>query len=194
MKNLKLKTLLILCVAAMAVSCNKDEDDPIVYPQENPLQGYLTASGFDEEVTTTTDAVASEFGFRFRPTVTGVITGLTVRIPDVNSNLRVTIWDVETGEVVKTELFNVASSGVAMTKAITALALTKDKEYMITMNSGDYYTHERTNGSDASYPYTVGNIQITGSGYAIGTDQTLPYVFPVDYTNGDLTFTFQRII
>jgi hypothetical protein len=193
MKTLKLKTLFVLCVAAMAVSCNNDDDKTPVYPQENPLQGYLTTSGFDEEVTTTTDAAATESGFRFRPTVTGVVTALTARIPDVNNNLRVTIWDVATGDVVKTELFNITSSGVAVTKAITALPLVKDKEYMITMNSGDYYRHEKTDGTDASYPFTVGNIQVTGSGYALGADQTYPYVFPVDYTNGDLSFTFQRI-
>lgn len=194
MKTFKLKTLLILCVAALAVSCNKDDNDPIVYPQENPLQGFYTTSGFDEETSTTTDALLPrETGFRFRPTVTGAITALTVRIPDVNNNLRVTIWDADTHEVVKVETFNITSSGVAVTKTIPALGLVKDKEYMITMNTADYYVHEKTDGSDAEYPYTVGNIQVTGSGYATGSDQAYPNAFPTNYTNGDLTFTFQRV-
>lgn len=193
MKTLKIKSLLILCVAMMAMSCSKDDNKTPVYGQESPFEGYLANSGFNQKTTETKDALPAEFGYRFRPTVTGVITALTVNIPDVNSSLRVTIWDAESGDVVKTETFNVTSSGVAITKAIPALALTKDHQYMITMNSGDYYRHEKTDGSDASYPYTVGNIQVTGFGYTLGESQSMPAIFPVDYYNGDVTFTFQRI-
>ena len=195
MKTFKLMPLVILFISVFAVSCDKDDDPVIpVYPQENPIQGYLNASGFAEEETESTNEAAQEFGYSFRPTVTGAITSLAVRIPDVNNNLRVTVWDLETGEVIKTELFNVTSSGVVVNKTIPALALIKDREYMVTMNSGDSYEHSKTNDSDAIYPFTVGNIQVTGFGYSIGAGQTLPYIFPVNYYRGDLSFTFQRTL
>jgi hypothetical protein len=194
MKNFVFKPLLILFLIATTFSCSSDDDPaPIVYPQEKPLAGFLGASEF----TTQTEAVNigyAEFGYKFRPSVTGAITALTVKIPDVNSALRVTIWDVESETPIKTELFNVTSSGVAVTKTITALGLTKDKEYMISMNSNDWYTHKKADNSNVTYPITVGSIQVTGFGYINGTAQSLPTTFVNDYFAGDVTFTFQRVL
>lgn len=194
MKTLKLKLVLVLCVAAVAFSCDKDDDNPTVpvYQAESPLQGYLTATGFSESEEAVIDGSSSEYGYRFRPTVTGAITSLSVRIPDVNNNLRVTIWDVATQEPIKTETFNITSSGVAVVKSIAPLPLQKDKEYLISINTADYYVHERNNGSSAVYPVSVGNIQITGYAYASGLLQEFPGTTATDIYSGDVNFTFLR--
>jgi hypothetical protein len=197
MKNLKFRPLLMVLFAAITfASCDKDDDNvPYVFPSENPLMGFLEDSGFGQVVTENTDqALNRELGFRFRPTATGAITALAVRIPAVNSNLRVTIWDAETQEILKTESFNIASSGVAVTKSIVAVGLLKDHEYMVTMNTNDWYTHSRTDDANASYPFTEANIQVLGYGYAIGTGQTFPTLSSGNSFDGDVSFTFQRTL
>jgi len=197
MKNLKFRPLLIVLFAAITfASCDKDDDNvPYVFPSENPLNGFLLDSGFGQVVTSNTDQITNrELGFRFRPTASGAITALAVKIPGVNSNLRVTIWDADTQEVIKEETFNVASSGVAVTKSIVAVGLMKDHDYMITMNTNDWYTHSRTDDANASYPFTEANIQVLGYGYAIGTNQTFPNLSSGNTFDGDVSFTFQRTL
>jgi hypothetical protein len=197
MKNLKFKPLLIVLFAFGAItftSCSKDDDPaPYVFPSENPLSGFLSDSGFDEVETENVDQLSNrELGYRFRPTATGAIIALAARIPAVNSNLRVTIWDAESQEVLKTELFNITSSGIAVTKSIAPVPLVKDHEYMVTMNTNDWYDYRRTDDGSASYPVTEANIQVIGFGYAIGTGQTFPNFTATNYVNGDVSFTFQR--
>jgi uncharacterized protein DUF4082 len=198
MNNMKIlkKSLLILCVAAIAISCDKDDDNnnTPVYQPESPLQGYLTTSGFNQETDEIVNGGDYEYGYRFRPTVTGAITAISVKIPDVNEALRVTIWDVATQEPIKTETFNVTSSGVAVVKAISPLALTKDKEYLISINSADYYEHYKTDNSNATYPISVGNIQITGYAFSNGLLQTFPATTDPSYYAGDVNFTFLRTL
>jgi len=197
MKNLKLRPLLIVLFAAITfASCDKDDDNvPYVFPSENPLVGFLEDSGFDQVSTENVDQITNrELGYRFRPTASGAITALAVRIPAVNSALKVTIWDAETQEVMKTESFNITSSGVAVTKPIVAVGLLKDHEYMITMNTNDWYSHTRTDNANASYPFTEANIQILGFGYAIGSGQTFPTISSGNTFDGDVSFTFQRTL
>jgi len=196
MKTYKLKAVMILAIAAMTFSCNKDDDDNNtipVYTSESPLENYLITTGFNQETDLITDGANREYGFKFRPTVTGAITAISVRIPDVNSELTATIWDVATMTAIKTETFNVTSSGVAVNKTITPLALMKDKEYAITINTGDYYRHYKTNNSSAAYPVSVGNIQITGAVYS-DILQDFPGNSAPDYFDGDVNFTFLRTI
>jgi hypothetical protein len=196
MKNFKLKTLLVLCIAAMSFSCDSDDDNNTtpVYQPESPLQGYLTNSGFNEQIDEVIDGSDQEYGFKFRPTVTGAITTLSVKIPDVNNNLRVTVWDVASQTAIKTETFNITSSGVAVAKAISPLPLVKDKEYMITINSADYYEHSKDDGSNATYPLSVGNIQITGFASTNGLLQTFPTTASGNFYAGDVNFTFLRTL
>ncbi|MCC2591534.1 hypothetical protein [Chryseobacterium sp. MFBS3-17] len=67
-----------------------------------------------------------------------------------------------------------------------------DKEYMITMNSNDWYMREKSSGT-ISYPIHAGNIVIHNYGYASGTLQVFPQYWPQDYYAGDLSFDFQQI-
>lgn len=197
MKNLKFKPVLLALFALVTLAaCDKDDDPaPYVFPTENPLSGFLSDSGLDEVETESVDQISNyEIGYRFRPTASGAITALSVRIPAVNSNLRVTVWDAETQTVLKTEAFNVTSSGVAVTKTIPALTLVKDHEYMVTMNTNDWYDYRRTDNSNASYPFTEANIQVIGFGYGIGTGQNFPGLTASNYFYGDVSFTYQRTL
>lgn len=196
MKTVKLFTAMV-AIAAFSIACSKDDSPaptPIVYPLENPLTGFLSATGFNQTSTDQVDDGDYEFGFSFIPTVTGKITAVTVKIPDVHANLRVTIWDKTAGTVLRTETLDVATAGVQVTKEITALNLTKDKEYFISFNSNDWYNHKKSDNSAVTYPFTVGNIKITSYAYIYGTAQAMPNSSQTTYYAGDLSFKFQRTL
>lgn len=139
-----------------------------------------------------TIVLSSEFGLAFSPNVKGQINAITVKIPNVNSNLRVTIWDYTTQTVLRTETVNITSSNVTTTKTISPLALEKDKKYMITMNSTDWYKEHKADNSAATYPVTAGNIKIWEYRWVGGSAQTFPTNPDPTYYAGDLSFVFQQ--
>lgn len=188
------KTIIAVCLlAAFTIACKKSKDPvPVTYPEETFLDGYLNQTGFAQKVTNLVNSGASEFGNEFVPTVKGSITKLTVKLPDANAALRITIWDKLTNAVLRTETVNVVSANTTYIFDIADLALTKDKEYAITMNSDDWYNRTKNDGTNATYPITVGNIRITTYKYANGSAQTYPTINPINYYAGDIAFVFQR--
>lgn len=202
MKNLtsiqKISFAVLTFLALAITSCSKDEETQIVPPTmttQNPLDGYLVDTGYNQQtVPNTNDGRSYEFGVSFSPLVNGKLTAIVVKIPDVNPNLRVTIWNKATGGILRTELVNVSSSGVEITKTISPIEVTTDKEYVITMNSNDYYRRSKTNNSPATYPVTVGDIKITSYALRIGTEQIMPIASTASnwLYSGDLSFEFQK--
>ena len=177
-------------------SCSHDDDEPIpkpvTYAVENPLDKYHEVAGF----TTTTNFINSgsyEFGLAFSPNVKGKINAITIKMPDVNPSLRVTIWDYTTKAVLRTETINVTASNTLITKSIPELALEKDKKYLITMNSNDWYKRSKPDNSNAAYPITAGNIKFWEYKWISGTAQTFPTTTSLDYNGGDLSFNFQQV-
>lgn len=197
-----LKTILAITVLSLfSISCSKDDDskpvkpEPVVYAEEDPLIAYLAGSGFDQKMDEFKNANSSEYGFSFKPTVNGRINSLVVKMPDVNTALKVTIWDAAAKTVIRTETISVPAANVSVEKQITPITLTKDKEYYITRNSNDYYRRYRANGSAAVYPIIAGNITITGYAYISTAEGVV--TFPTNLLNtdyaGDTSFRFQRI-
>lgn len=188
-----MKTIKILSgalLAILAISCSSDDSKP-TYPVENPLESYHTQAGF----TTTSNFINSgsyEFGLAFSPNVKGVMKAITVKLPDANPALKVTIWDYTTKEVLKTETVNVATANTLVTHPITDLALEKDKKYMITMNSNDWYKRSKADNTDATYPITAGNIKFIEYRWIGGATQTFPTNVSLNYNGGDLSFDFKR--
>lgn len=195
MKTLK-TFFAILSVAFIAFSCSSNDDKPeaIKYAEENPLDAYMAGSGFSQKAVDVKNSGIYEYGFSFKPTVTGKINALIVKIPDVNAALRITLWDAATKTVIKSETVNVATANVTIEKTITPIALTKDKEYFFTVNSDDWINRTKTDGSAATYPIVAGNITITGYAYISST--ATETIFPTNARNtyyaGDMTFKFQQ--
>jgi hypothetical protein len=191
-----LKTILtLLLITVSTVSCSSDDDkDAVKYNEENPLDAYMAGSGFSQKAVDVKNSGIYEYGFSFKPTVTGKINSLIVKIPDVNPTLRVTLWDAATKTVIKSETINVATANVTVEKAISPIALTKDKEYFFTVNSDDWINRTKTDGSAATYPIVAGNITITG--YANISSTAAETIFPTNARNtyyaGDVTFKFQQ--
>lgn len=193
-KNLILS--LGISVATMSVSCSKDDEAeqpaPVVYAEENPLAKYYETTGF----TTSTDFINAgdyEFGLAFAPKVKGKINALVVKLPAVNSNLRVTVWDYATKTVIRSETVNVGSANTEIVKSIPELVLEKDKMYFISMNSNDWYKKNKPDNSTTVYPVTAGNIVFSEYRWVSGTAQNWPTNVSSNYNAGDLSFKFQQI-
>lgn len=192
MKTLKI-LFTILSAAIFTVSCSSDDDKDNTpkFETENPLAVYYTQTGF----TTVTNFVNSgdyEFGLVFTPTVKGNIKAVTLKLPSVNSAVRVTIWDYTTKAVLRSETINAASADVEVKKEISVLALEKDKKYLISMNSNDWYKKNKADLSNVTYPIVAGHITFNEYRWISGTSQTFPTNVSANYNAGDLSFDFQQ--
>jgi hypothetical protein len=195
MKALK-TTIALLLLTFFAFSCSKDDPAPvplpILAPLQDPLAGYLAASGFDQRTTNQVNLGDYEFGYSFIPLVNGKMTAIVAKIPDVHAAMRVTIWNKVTATVLRTETIDMATAGVEVTKAITALDLVQGTEYFITFNSNDWYDHRKNDSSNVTYPFTVGDIRITSYSFTSGTAQAIPSSPQLSYYAGDCSFKFQK--
>jgi hypothetical protein len=163
--------------------------DP-VYTEESFADAFLSTTGFVQKSTPVVNSTDFEIGLEFKPTVKGKLTSLLVKLPDVRTNLRITIWDKATTSAIKTEIVNVAAANTQYNFDIADIELEKDKEYVISMNSNDYYIREKTDGSAVKYPVTAGNIIILSYKYINGTTQKYPSAsYDLTYA-GDCFFKF----
>lgn len=190
MKTKILQTLMLLFVLITISACSSDDDSGPNYNEENFLSGYLEASGFDEVSINYINTGMYEFGLDFTPLVEGKITALKVKLPDANPDLRVTIWNKETNTIYRTEIVNVATADTEYTFDISDLNLVKDNPYAITINTDDWYRRSKLDGSNVTYPITVGNIQINAYKWLPDTTQTYPTILSADYFAGDISFDF----
>lgn len=191
-KNL-LKVVTILSLSFLFVNCDKDDSPADLAPLQDPLPGFIVASGFDEE---TSNRVNREFfveaGISFIPMINGKITAIVVKIPDANPNLRVTIWDNVTKSVIKTIFIDVPAANVEVIRQISSIDLIKDREYIVSFNTNDYYLRFKTNQNQISYPFLIGDIQINNVLLNNGTAQTLPGTKTFNTYYGDCSFKFQK--
>ena len=134
----------------------------------------------------------AQVGMSFTPLVKGKINAIVVKIPSVNNNLKVAIWDKQTRAKLRVEYLNVTSANSFITKEITPLELTKDKEYVITMFSDDYYARNRTDNAVGEFPVISGNIKMTKSVSGEGETELFPLGGSSNQYFGDCSFNFQR--
>ena len=192
MKTLKaLFTILFVAISITSCSSDDDKDNTPAFETENPLAVYYTQTGFST-VTNFINAGDYEFGLVFTPTVKGNIKAITLKLPEANPTLRVTIWDYVSKAVLRSETLNVATADVQVTKEISVLGLEKDKKYLITMNSNDWYKKNKADLTNVTYPITAGNITFNEYRWISGTGQTFPTNVSANYNAGDLSFEFQQ--
>ena len=192
-----LKSALLLSLSLSVINCSKDDapapaPPAVLAPLQDPLPGYLAASGFNQKITPSINGTDYEDGYSFIPLVNGKMTAIVVKIPDARLGMRVTVWDKVAGTAIRTETFDVPTANVEATKSITALDLVKDKEYFITMNTNDWYKRSKTNDASVTYPFTVGDIKITSYSYKNGTAQVIPDTSASAFYSGDCSFKFQK--
>jgi hypothetical protein len=150
---------------------------------------------FNQETNARTNAsfTFSEKGLSFKPIVAGKTNTIVVKLPIANNAVRVTIWDLASKAILRTETVAVTETNVNTQKSITPLSLEKNKEYVISMNIDNCFVHYRTNMSNTTYRITSDNIIITTYCENPGDLQKFPY--PADVNDGylgDCSFKFQQ--
>lgn len=188
-----LEKIVVLFIVSVMLSCSKD-DEAKVFPEENPLNPYLVEAGFDIAYPSLDGLGFFEIGFTFKPLVSGKINSVTLKIPDARDNLLVTIWDVATATIVFEDSFNVATADSEVTYSINPLLLVKDKNYLISMNTDSYYINSSNlfNPTPATYPITIGTIEIVDSRSRAGTNQVMPTETSTTSYSGNCSFNFQQ--
>lgn len=175
--------------AAILATCSDDEKSSKATGYD-PLKDYLTEAGLIPQ-DTLVDAGDYEFGISFRAAVPGNITAVVVKLPDNETNIRVTIWDAETETVLRTETVSTVKAHKEKTMSIDPLPLEADHDYMITFNSDDWYDFEREDGEPVVYPIEAGPISVLGYSYFTGVAQSFPDSPQDTYYAGNLSFLFK---
>ncbi len=195
-----MKKLILVAVLFTAIfaSCKKDSAPvvipPVVYVEENPLPGFLSATGFNQLSTVSNYGVTKyEEGFSFKANVKGKINAMVMKLPVANSSLRITIWDNVSKAVLRTENINVPTANTEATISIATFDIVKDKEYFISMWTSDDFQRSRTDNAAAAYPIVSGNISILGYlSKSVASGQVFPTNVSTRYYYGDLSFKFQQ--
>lgn len=97
--KLTVKTTTVVFLTTLScifTACKKDSTTPQpLYQEENPLNAFLSTTGLNQIAGSFANTTAFEMGFGFKPKVKGIIKGITVKLPYVNSSLKVTISDLQ---------------------------------------------------------------------------------------------------
>lgn len=191
-------SIFTICFASslLLVSCSKDDAPPpapvVIAPEQNPLPGFLATTGYNQQTNPIINGTIFEQGFSFIPLVNGKITTIVVQLPAIKTDLRVTVWDKANSSILLTEIINIPAANTEITKNITALNLIKDKEYIISFSSDDYYLRSKTDQSAVTYPITIGDIKVTNYLDKSGSSQTMPTIPRNTGFFGDCSFKFQK--
>jgi hypothetical protein len=192
LKSAKVHLKLALLAIIMLTATNCSNDDGGSSSLQDPLPGYLSASGFNQKTTDAYSDYTREMGYSFIPLVNGKMTAIVVKIPGMHSGMMVTVWDKAAGTVVRRETIDMKTAGAEVTKQITPLDLVKDKEYFLTYNSNYWYRHSKNDYSEVTYPFTVGDIKITSYAFKNAVTPEMPNSPETDYYAGDCSFKFQK--
>ena len=184
------------------LSCSKDDSAkptlPTVFQEENPLPVFLTNSGFTD-VVPMLNRSAYELGYVFKPLEFGTINSITIKLPVNPARTLITVWDKSAGAIIITARIPLLFSGEYDPNSdyvlpITPFALTKNKEYIISMNTENWFLRGRTaSATNPIYPSTVGNIQFLDFVYNLGSARVMPTTPVLNLFYGDLGFKFKRI-
>lgn len=192
-----IKTLLAIIAMAVVCSflnaCKKDsKPEATIFQEENPLNAFLATTGLNQSAVSFTNPTAFEMGFGFKPKVKGIIKGVTVKLPYVNSSLKVTIWDKASGNPIRSIYVNVPNADQEVSLSIPDLEVAKNAEYVISINSNKFYNHKRSDNAVISYPLDAGNISITGSYTSSTNPVTIPSNTRTTEFTGDYSIIFQQ--
>jgi hypothetical protein len=192
------KTLITLSLLGICLTNCTKTTTPVakVYSEENPLAGFLQKSGADQKVSTFvyTGGLYYENGFSFKTLQKGILKSFVVKLPDADANLEVTLWDLATGNAIKSEVMYISTANTEFTKAITPVNLVSGKEYMVTMQASSEFAHYKNDVSDIVYPQTIGNIAVMHN-YTAANITTMPDTINNISSKkcyGDISFVFQQ--
>lgn len=189
-----IKTFILLAFVILGFSaCSKDDDPTVTYTEVNPLNEFLTKTGFNQYAVAATNNTPREYGFVFSPKNKGVIKSFMYNTPNGTTAVRVTLWDADTQTVlISTALQPLGSYVQTELSLATPFQLTANKNYAVTVNSDSWYIRQTSGVAVANYPVETDEINILDCGYKTGTAQVYPDTFLGNTYFGDISFKFQR--
>lgn len=194
MKITKKLTMTLAILALSVSSCSKeDTPEPIVYQEINPLNQFLSNTGFNQFLIETVDYQFREYGFVFTPKFKGVIKAFVYKTPQATTPVRITLWDADTQTVLLTTMLQPEGAAIETIAPLTTpYQLVANKNYAVTVMNNDWYLREKSNFGSANYPIETDEITFIKCGYKAGYTQSFPNVFSTQEYWGDLSFKFQR--
>jgi hypothetical protein len=183
-----MKKLLIpfLLLGLLINACKKD-DTAAVKPSETPVATLVSEADWK---LTAYSSGQFELGYVFSASVAGKVTqlGVQMAVPGVYT---VSVWDVDTKALLRQKSVEQTSPSKFSTATIDALALVKDKKYLVSINTVVGGASKGYNGlaknpasSTTIFPISRGSIVIQKSVYS---NSTTP-VFPATDYSGTNTF------
>lgn len=173
--------------------------EPSAVPSVNYVPDYLSLTGFTD-VLPYPSRPEAEFGLEFKPTKSGEITSLLLNVPVANTTgIRVTLWNADTKTSIATWLIKAPLAMNVNETVLTApVALIKNRNYALTMYTGNYLYHNNQATTNATYPITAGplifNAFIYQQGNATGaTTAAYPNSKQYHFYAGDLGFKFRPV-
>lgn len=135
-----------------------------------------------------------EAGIVFHAKYDGALTYLACRVPDSNLNVRLSIWEYDTGKKLNLTTINIDSANQVHGVEISGISIEKSKKYVISMNTNAWFSyHNLSEVGGVPYPLDLNHIVIDGfviDSLGGGT------IMPKDTTSykyiGDMGFAFRR--
>lgn len=165
--------LLIIGICFSSCSKNDDEIEVIESIPEYPMKSLIETGHMQVNYEKTNGPITFEIGYKFKSFKNGTITALGIRVPN-NGVYRVTLWHVETEEILATTNIT-SSSGLLSFEDIAPVIINSGTAYFVSVNTNDYYLFNDL-GNDL-FPVEIGNILISSYGSNYGTSQTMPTTF-----------------
>jgi hypothetical protein len=204
----KISPLKMLLFFTIAVSCTNENSELNTNPEpvsienpstppfeeENPITEFLVKSEFSNiTVPCIKTKSYAEIGFVFKPVAKGVVNSITVKLPSIYKNIKITFWNFDKRSVIRTETCDVDLPNSEIKLRIDPLELSKNVKYAITVYTNSYYMRHSEEWKQPLYPIIVGNIKILQS--IMNYDSTLSYQTTTslgNFYNGDCSFNFLR--
>ncbi len=138
--KMQIKSIFAICslVIFTMTGCSKNNDDspnPVTGAKaaESPVASLLATSGYKVSELDFTPEKGGEFGFLFSPNVNGKISQLGCKMPETGV-YTVTLWDDNTSKIIRQKTIEQTAPSVAVLVDIEALAVIKDKRYVVSVN------------------------------------------------------------